>query len=186
MVNTQVLTMYDDRYFPIMKVAYPAMEQWASHANFSLYPRYYSSISGWDKLKFVREALLSGARAIWLDCDILICDVYFQDLPTVTEDIAFSVDSNGMCTGAFIAHGKFALGLVTAAMALPLRNLFFKKEQDAIKGLLKLYPELKQKHIPTDVISNPETGPVGKFAHHIWAGDYEDKQKAADELAKLL
>lgn len=186
MVKTIVATMYDDRYLPIARVTEGRMKEWSQNTGAYFWADFDDPLSGWDKLKLVREALLFGARAIWLDCDILIRDVYFQGLPEITEDLAFSVDSNGICTGAFIAHGKFALGLITAAMELPLLDTFFKKEQDAIKGLLKLYPEFKPKLIPTDLISNPETGPVGKFAHHIWAGDYEDKQKAADELAKLL
>lgn len=181
-----LLSSSDSRYLPISNITFPRMEAWAARHGWKFLPVDWEFIKPpkifW-KVKSINYHLAHGAQVLWIDADIKILDLNDAMTPFFSgEGFTFSEDKYGICAGMFYSSGNQALNIVRAVSAIhDCKPPFRKFEQDAFKLLL---PALKVEYrtIPESLVSNPETGSIGSFAHHHWANGAADK----NEVAKIL
>ena len=182
-----LITGYTPDYMPIAKVTLPTMEMFAKRHNLELIVNEWSE--GSDSSLKIRYAA-SMLPCIWMDIDVVILGSGNDLMASLIDDgFSFSQDAYGICAGCFSASGTVAYWILKALWCLGNTSRTPDKfEQDAFKVLIESFPKFNRfvKTIPERIISNPETGQIGTFAHHAWANGEKDKHKVADGLKGLL
>lgn len=196
----RLLTFADARYAPVAGVTWRVMERWCDRHGVvfdaQTGPETGPGAASWAKLRMASAAADDDLLVV-LDADVLLLD---EDWPPERvlrwlggeRQIAFSVDRNGLCAGAFVARGGAWLRrFADAVMFLgDTERLPRKHEQDAIKALVEVFPSVRTRVgvLPQEVVASQDTtlGETKPWAYHAWAGDWPDLDRLASAMRAAL
>lgn len=177
----------DLNYWDLSKITFPRMKEWARHEGFDfreLEIQDSQQHPSWQKILWVLWLLQEYDLVFWMDADVVIRDLEFCLSDLDSSGLTFSMDLCGICCGAF-SSGREGIPVLEAVEAIRKLNPPFRKyEQDAMK-LLMPWGLHDFQTIPQQVISNPQSGFTGVFAHHLWANGYRQKEDLILDAVKF-